>query len=323
MNTWQASIRLCKQYPTRYWANSISWGLFHLSWMLPGLVTMWIFDELSSGATVGWNVWSLAGLLAALGVVRFGHLLTSLAIYVNFRHLLAGATRLNMMRAVLGRPGASALPNSAGEAVSRFRGDNHELNQFAGDRLVDAWGLILMPIIGIGVMWSIEPRITMAVVIPLLAVLALVNVMRGKLEQYRESKRKAAGRVTGFIGEMYGSVQAIKVANAEESVGARLAELNERRRVASLKDTLISELLHTLFMGTVDISTGIILLMAGQVMSDGSFTIGEFALFVAYLWEVNEGLTFTGNMLAMSKQTQVSLNRMGALVQGVRSQICG
>ena len=207
MNTWQATIHLCKQYPTRYWGNAISWGLFHLSWMLPGLVTMWIFNALSgdadgNGIAAGWNIWSLAGLLAALGVVRFGHLFTSLTMYVGFRQRLAGVTRLNMMRAVLSRPGASALPNSAGEAVSRFRGDNHELNRFAGDRMVDAWGLILMPIIGIGVMWSIEPKITVAVVIPLLAVLALVNVMRGKLEQYRESKRKAAGRVTGCIGEM-------------------------------------------------------------------------------------------------------------------------
>ncbi|MFZ4664743.1 MAG: ATP-binding cassette domain-containing protein [Caldilineaceae bacterium] len=101
-------------------------------------------------------------------------------------------------------------------------------------------------------------------------------------------------------------------------INARLAELNEERRQSALKDTLFSELIGTAFNSTVEISTGIILIMASQAMSRGTFTLGDFALFVAYLWEVTEGLTFVGNMLAVQKQTDVSVHRMARQIENVR-----
>jgi ATP-binding cassette subfamily B protein len=58
--------------------------------------------------------------------------------------------------------------------------------------------------------------------------------------------------------------------------------------------------------------------MASQAMSRGTFTLGDFALFVAYLWEVTEGLTFVGNMLAVQKQTDVSVHRMARQIENVR-----
>ncbi len=219
-----------------------------------------------------------------------------------------------MMTAVLEKPGAAALPSSPGEAVSRFRGDIDQMANFAGDRLVDLPGFVITPLIGLAVMFSINPRITLAVLVPLLIVIVLVNLARRRLERYREARRSAAGRVTGFIGEMFGSVQAVKVANANVGVTGQLEILNETRRKAALKDTLFSELLHTAFRSTIEISMGIILIMAGQLVGDGTFTLGDFALFTAYLYPVTDGLTFLGNMIAVQKQTNVSLQRMNALV---------
>ena len=78
-------------------------------------------------------------------------------------------------------------------------------------------------------------------------------------------------------------------------------------------------MIGTAFNSTVEISTGIILIMASQAMSQGTFTLGDFALFVAYLWEVTEGLTFVGNMLAVQKQTDVSVHRMARQIENVHS----
>lgn len=315
MNTWQASFRLIKHHPRHYLLNTFLWGLLNTSPLLFGLLTREIFNTLSGDATAGWNIWTLIALLVGLGVARFANLFIGLAVYIPFRERISGLMRTNMLSAILDRPGASALPNSAGEAISRFRGDVREIMKFAGDRVVDMWGLILLPIVGLTVLFFINARITLAVIVPLAVVITLVNIMRKRLEEAREARRKAAGRVTGFIAEMYGAVQAVKVANAEGQINERLAELNEERRKASLTDTLYSQLLHTAFVSTIEISTGIILILAGQAMSQGTFTVGDFALFVSYLWEVTEGLTFVGNMLAVQKQSDVSLRRMAALME--------
>ncbi len=58
-----------------------------------------------------------------------------------------------------------------------------------------------------------------------------------QVELYRNATRKASGIVTGFIAETYGSVQAVKVATAEEPVVEHFRTLNEKRRVVALKDS--------------------------------------------------------------------------------------
>ncbi len=64
--------------------------------------------------------------------------------------------------------------------------------------------------------------------------------MSKRLEKYRAASRKATGRVTGAIGEIFSTVQAIKVAGAEKHVVKHLEKLNEQRRAAMLKDTVLT-----------------------------------------------------------------------------------
>ena len=318
MNTWQACYRLLRNQAWGYWLNAVLWGIFHALPLLPALFTRTILNKLTGDAEVSWSISTLLALLVGIGLARFGMLLGNFLFYIRFRSKLTGTLRINMLREILRQPGAAALPNSPGEAVSRFTGDVREMTRFAVDRLVDLWGFLALPAIGLSVMFSINPRITWVIIIPLAIVIVVINLMRQRMERYRDERRRAASRVIGFIAEMFGSVQAVKVANAETHINERLAELNEERRQASLRDTLFGELINTSFASTVEISTGIILIMAGQAMSQGTFTVGDFALFVAYLWEVTEGLTFLGNMFAVQKQIDVSVHRMARQIENVR-----
>jgi ATP-binding cassette subfamily B protein len=66
--------------------------------------------------------------------------------------------------------------------------------------------------------------------------------MSGRIRRYRRAHREATSRVTGFIAEVFGAAQAVKVARAEEPVIARFRALNDTRRTAAVKDTLAYEL---------------------------------------------------------------------------------
>ncbi|MCL4868826.1 MAG: ABC transporter ATP-binding protein/permease [Anaerolineae bacterium] len=315
MNTITASLKLIRQRPWLFALNAFLWMVIHTAMLWPGLVTKLIFDRITGNAAASFTIWALIALLVGIGVGKFASLYMGIITYVPFRMSVYGTLQLNMMKQVLRQPGAAALPGSPGEAVSRFRGDVERLMFFISDWLVDLIGFGLSAAVGLGVLFYVNSRITLGVLMPLIIVIILANLMRKKLEQYRAQSRKAHGRVTGFIAELFGSVQAIKVANGYKGVSRRFAELNEKRRVASVKDTLFGELLNTSFASTIEISTGIILLLAGQAISDGTFTIGDFALFVAYLWPVTDGLMYLGQLLAVQKQTNVSVERMQYVLQ--------
>ena len=105
-------------------------------------------------------------------------------------------------------------------------------------------------------------------------------------------------------------MEAIKVANAELRMLGELKRLNSRRKTYTIRDTLLTQALNSVFQNTVTLGTGLILLIAASSMRSGSFTIGDFALFVSYLYTVGWLNTEVGNVLAEYRQTGVSFDRL-------------
>ena len=55
--------------------------------------------------------------------------------------------------------------------------------------------------------------------VPLVAVLTVVNTASKRIQRYRKANQEAIGEVTGLLGEVFGAVQAVKVADAEDRRG--------------------------------------------------------------------------------------------------------
>jgi ATP-binding cassette subfamily B protein len=165
-------------------------------------------------------------------------------------------------------------------------------------------------------MGSINLTVTAVIFAPMVVILLVVISLRTHILAYRAAARKAHARVIGFIAETFGSVQAVKVATAEENVTRRFDEFNEARRKASLKDTMLSEMMTTIFRSTINLGVGLTLLLAGKAMEAGTFTIGDFALFIAYMWPLTDSMFGYGHMIARHNQAKVSLDRLTHLLMG-------
>jgi ATP-binding cassette subfamily B protein len=179
----------------------------------------------------------------------------------------------------LRRPGASPLPDSAGEAVSRFKTDVDQIPLFVilvNDIMV---GLAIIAV-SIVLMTRINPSVTIMALIPLVIVGIIANIATSRIQHYRRASRQAAGKVTGFIGEFFGAVQAVKVASAEKNVIGHFHKINDERRVLTVREKLFDEVLGSLYRNTSTLGTGVILVLVGQSMRTGDFTLGDFSLFV-------------------------------------------
>jgi ATP-binding cassette subfamily B protein len=140
--------------------------------------------------------------------------------------------------------------------------------------------------------------------------------MHNRLEKYRKASREATGQVTGAIGEIFSTVQAIQVATAEPYVVDHFAQLSEKRRVQMLRDSLLTELLDSTFGNMVGLGTGLILILAAQTMHTMRLEVGDIALFIYYLGFVTDFTQHFGMFLAHYTQTKISLQRMTRLLQG-------
>ena len=164
------------------------------------------------------------------------------------------------------------------------------------------------------IMFAVQPVIAAAIVLPLVSVVVVTQLATTRIRAHRAAYRRRSAAVTGLLGELFGAVLAVKSAHAGEGIVRHLADLNEHRRRAGLKDQLITQLLGKFNRATVDLSVGVVLLLAVPAMGRGDFTVGDLALFVSYAASLVWVPHYAGQLLARHRQAGVSIERLTALL---------
>ncbi len=315
MRTYSYMWRMIRYRPWLYTLNAILWITIAVLPIVPGLVAQQFFNTLPKEGHLTPTLWTLIVFLVVTAFARVVLYLAGGLVDNLHRFSMASILRRNLLERILERPGARAVPDSPGEAISRFR-DDAEQAENAISWTLDNTGAALFAVIAVLIMLRIDVLITLLVFVPLVGVVITVQIMSTRLEKYRRASRKATGQVTSAIGEIFGTVQAIQVAAAEPYIVEHFRGLNEKRRVTMLRDRVLTQVLNSTFANTVGIGTGFILILAAQAIRAKQLGIGDLALFIYYLAFATEFTQYFGVFLAHYKQTNVAFRRMNKLLQG-------
>ncbi|HET9914375.1 MAG TPA: ABC transporter ATP-binding protein, partial [Anaerolineales bacterium] len=312
---WRVIWEMMRFRPWLWFIDLLCVGLIRFCWQVaPALIIKAFFDMLTGAAQLTFGIWAIVAFTVSTWIGRviasYGFYYADVPIFADIPTLL----RKNLLRHILRRPGASPLPDSSGEAMSRFKNDVQEIPLFVILINDIAVGLIII-VAAIMLMARISLWVTVMSLIPVLVVGIVANMASKRIEHYRRASRAAAGDVSGFIGEFFGAVQAVKVATAEENVISHFDRLNEERRKLTVREKLFDEILGSIYRNTATLGTGVILILVGQSMRAGSFTLGDFSLFVYLLQSMGDLTTFAGMLAARYKQMDVSVQRMYRLME--------
>ena len=308
--------RLFAVSPRRYVTGGLLWSLFFLVPLASGLLLKALFDQISGErpATLDASVWLCAAFVAA-EAVRGAVFWCALNVWPYWWNAASTTLRANVLRSILTSrgPAASRLPHSSGEAISRFRDDVHDLVVLT-DNGIDIFGATLFGVAAIAIMASIDQVITLVLVLPLLVVVVLTRSLSKLIRRIHARARELGAVVTAFIGETFAGVLAIKTAGAEDAVLERLRAHNRRRRQAAVKDRLAMDMLDTATGATVELSIGLVLLLAAPAMRRGDFTVGDFALFTSYVGWLTWLPRQIGRLLYRLPQGAVATERLTRLM---------
>ncbi len=314
MSTWRSLLRI-------FWA--LKWPLLAellavIFWMVVlenavGLIQREIFDQLTGEASVTFGIWELCAILVAIGVLVFTLFVGGVVLHDYSYFNVAAMLQRNAFSYLMNLPAHRSLPSSPGEAVSRFRDDADQVAQYISQFKFFVAHMFFLPT-ALFIMARIDALMTFGVFVPIFLVVFVVNVARQRIQRYRKESREAAGDVAGFIGEMFGAAEAIKVANAEDRVLDRFDDLNAERKRTTLKDILLSESLNAVFSNIQNIGTGFVLIAAARSLGTESFSVGDLSLFVFYLGWTQWMAAEVGRTLMRYRQVAVSLDRLRDLM---------
>ncbi|MBB6097629.1 ABC-type multidrug transport system fused ATPase/permease subunit [Deinobacterium chartae] len=314
------SRRLLTYRPELFALNLLLWGVFHSLPALFGLLAGRVFDALAQGEAAASSAWTWLALLVLTNLGRTGLFSAAYWFWATHWFTLQSLLRRNLLESIVQASGRRTPPGPPGASVSSFREDVDEVTSYT-QNFVDAGGLLLFAAVALSVMLRTDAGVTAAVCAPIVLILLLTRLAGGPLRRLRARYRDATSRVTEFLGEVTLGVQAVKLAGAEDRVVGRFRRLGAERSRAALGDALLAELLRTAGSGVVGLATGLMLLVAAQTMRGGEFTVGDFALFVAYLPRLTNVMNFFGNLLAQRRRTAVSVERLEALQGGLPAEV--
>lgn len=314
LSTWQYLWRLICYDPKLYLGDMVLWIGTYLMPLVPGLILREFFDTLSGHSRLGLGLWAIVALQFATIAVDITVLMSGGWVDSRFRFTVRSLLQRNMIEGIFSRPGARALSESVGETISRLR-DDAAHGENAADWTIDVVGQGLFALSSFIVLVNINAQITLLVFLPLIGILLLTQMANTRLEEYRRGSRETTAHVTGALGDMFGAVQAIQVAHAEEHVIAHFRTLSEERRKWMLRDRVLFQLLRSTVASSAAIGTGLILLVAASAIQTQSFSVGDFALYVYYLGFVSHFTQFFGMFLAFYRQAGVSFARMAAIAE--------
>ncbi|MCE2849589.1 MAG: ATP-binding cassette domain-containing protein [Roseiflexaceae bacterium] len=299
------------------------WYVFNLSTivavllieLLPGFINREILNNLQGNQLTS-IPWLLLGALVGITAARMA--LFVLLTYTNPKTRIASenAMRKSLLARIFQQPAVSALKGSPGEIVSRFRDDIGEMPHTVL-HLNDIIALSLFAVVAFYTMYQIAPSATLVIMLPLVLIVAGARVTYDRIYVYRQERRRATGRVVGFIAETFGAIQAVQVAGTERHVLRHFAELNKVREVATLREVLFDGLLSSLFRNAVDIGIAVMMLMLHQQAVGGEFRAGDVAFFVYSLGAISELLGELGIFIGRQQQMRVSVQRLENIGHGL------
>src|SRR5712692_9821103 len=158
--------------------------------MVPGLLMRQYFNLLTHAAPVRMGLETLIVLLIVTSIGRFFSSFSLNLTNVPFMFEVGGLLRKNLLARILACPGARAVPQSPGEAISRFRDD---VNEITGSFMWfnDLTAFTVFTAVGIVVMLRINAFITLAVFLPLVIVVVATNLIGQRITAYRKASRQA------------------------------------------------------------------------------------------------------------------------------------
>jgi ATP-binding cassette, subfamily B, bacterial len=310
------------RFTWRYFSGCTAFGvlLFCVAPLALGLATREFFDRVAGGGTgdsgAPGAVWVAVALVAA---VQAGEALSELAVartWSGFCYETHTLLQRNALAGILRGFGRFGLPVRPGDAISRFRDEPPTITMGSMDGVADLVGRALFALVGGAVMWRIDPILTLAAFAPVVVSSAVSDALGTRSAVHAAAARESTGRLTAFLGELVGANLAVRVAGAAPHVVRRLAEISEVRRRMSLRDRVFAETVNSMNFHLVHVGTGAVLLLGAGEIRSGSFSVGDFALFVVFLDQLTYLPAEIGRVLTELKRTRVSIDRLHALMPG-------
>ena len=212
---------------------------------------------------------------------------------------------------------------SSGEIITRFRDDVMDIVNFFTE-IYNQMPKLTLSIAALIIMFKVSNFFAFVSMVPLITIVVLIGTVQKKLVRNKEAARKSTDKATEFLGDIFSSLDIIKLTHKTESFLAHYKKLCTNRAKHAIKDVFFQNLLLVVSSNLMYFALGVILFFANNAIQSKVFSVGDFVLYEYYFWFLSELPTVFSATYSKYKQMRVAkkrLNYFEALVPNLDAKL--
>ena len=170
-----------------------------------------------------------------------------------------------------------------GDVLSRLTNDVSTIAQNLNDSLATLVSAITMLVGSIIMMFVTNWVMAITAIMASLIGISLVFLILKKSQKYFIRKQKELGDLNGYIEEMYGGHNVIKVYNATDNVIDRFDTLNKKLYVSNRKSQFLSGLMQPIMLFTGNFGYVAVCVVGALLTMNGYISYGVIVAFMMYI----------------------------------------
>ncbi|MBC7390022.1 MAG: ABC transporter ATP-binding protein [Opitutaceae bacterium] len=205
--------------------------------------------------------------------------------------------------------------NNTGDLMSRISEDVNKVRMYLGPAIMYGINMVVLFTLTIGHMISVNPRLTLYVLMPLPILSFLIYKVNSIMEARSEVIQRNLAGLSTFVQETFSGIRVIKAFVREDNVIEQFTEASEKYKEASLSLTKVNAYFQPLIIGLIGLSTVLTIYLGGIEVTKGNITTGNIAEFVIYVNMLTWPVTSLGWTISLTQSAEASQKRINEFLK--------
>lgn len=168
----------------------------------------------------------------------------------------------------------------SGDVVSRITSDVEALRSFLGPGLLYAIGAFVILPVGLGVLVTIEPRVTFAMIFPLVVMAVFMRRLGPRMYAASRTVQESQAELSARAQDDFGGIRIVKGYAREREETRRFAECSQKNRANQLELGHVRALTHTAVRGSFAVTFAVLVGLGAYAMIAGRMQVGDLFKFL-------------------------------------------
>ena len=205
--------------------------------------------------------------------------------------------------------------HNTGDLMARISEDVGKVRMYLGPAIMYGINLVTLFAILIPFMFTINPTLTLYVLLPLPVLSLSIYYVNNLIEQRSTEIQKALSGLSTYTQEAFSGIRVLKAFSREKDSSNKFDALSNQYKDKSLRLTFVNALFFPLIMALIGLSVILTVYIGGLEVMRGSITTGNIAEFIIYVSLLTWPVTSLGWITSIVQQAAASQQRINEFLQ--------